>query len=181
MKCPIYIIMMVADVLAPIRCQAISNHHADSTATAGYHNSTNTVRERSSGQLLLVSLLFVGLLLTQSLPLKLRSQARGSCGAETGGFGHFRSAPLPQVCSHILRADAGGSVISWGQRWFGVRGFEADAENWVLDPFVVERILLPLRLRSGTPHVWTHVMICVEDNFPPAPTCVRSAFVWTYL
>ena len=54
-------------------------------------------------------------------------------------------APPPWVCSHICRADAGGSAISWGQRWFGARSFEADAENWVLDPFVVERILLPLR------------------------------------
>ena len=45
-------------------------------------------------------------------------------------------APPLRVCSHIRGADAGGSVISWGQRWFAARGFEADAENWVLDPFV---------------------------------------------
>ena len=57
-------------------------------------------------------------------------------------------APLPRVCSHIRGADAGGSAISWGQWWFGARGFEADAENWVLDPFLAERILLPLRDRA---------------------------------
>ena len=82
-------------------------------------------------------------------------------------------APLPRVCSHIRGADAGGSAISWGQWWFEARGFEADAVNWVLDPFLAERFLLPLRLRSATAHVWTHVMICVEANFPPAPARVR--------
>ena len=56
-------------------------------------------------------------------------------------------APPPRVCPHICGADAGRSAISWGQRWFGAHGFEADAENWVLDPFVAERILLPFRLR----------------------------------
>ena len=70
-------------------------------------------------------------------------------------------------------AHAGGSAISWGQWWFGARGFEADAANWVLDPFLAERILLPLRLRSATAHVWTHVMICVEANLPPASARVR--------
>ena len=90
-------------------------------------------------------------------------------------------ALLPQVCSHIRGADAGGSAISWGQRWFGARGLEADAENWVSDSFVAERILLPLRLRSATAYVWTHVMICVEANFLPASTGVRSAHVWMYL
>ena len=82
-------------------------------------------------------------------------------------------APLPRACSHIRGADVGGSAISWGQWWFGARGFEADAVNWVLDPFVAERFLLPLRLRSATAHVWTHVLICVEANFPPAPARVR--------
>ena len=77
-------------------------------------------------------------------------------------------APLPRVCSHIRGADAGGSAISWGQWWFGACGFEAGAVNWVLDPFLAERFLLPLRLRSTTAYVWTHVMICVEANFPPA-------------
>ena len=74
--------------------------------------------------------------------------------------------------SHIRGADAertrSGSAISWGQWWFGARGFKADATNWVLDPFLAERILLPLRLHSATAHVWTHVMICVEANFQPA-------------
>ena len=77
-------------------------------------------------------------------------------------------ATLPRVSSHIPGADADGSAISWGQKWIGAHGFEADAENWVLDPFVAERILLPLRLCSTTAYVWTHVMICVEANFPPA-------------
>ena len=35
------------------------------------------------------------------------------------------------------------------------------------------RILLPLRLRSASAHVWTHVVICVEANFPPASARVR--------
>ena len=82
-------------------------------------------------------------------------------------------APLPRVCSHIRGADAGGSAISWGQWWFGARGFEADAANWVLDPFLAERFLPPLRHRSATAHVWTHVMISVEANFPPASTRAR--------
>ena len=67
-----------------------------------------------------------------------------------------------------------GAAISWGQWWFGARGFEADAANWVLDPFLAERILLPLRLLSATAHVWTHVMICVEANFPSASARVRT-------
>ena len=33
--------------------------------------------------------------------------------------------------------------------------------------------LRPLRLRSATAHVWTHVMICVAANFPPASARVR--------
>ena len=82
-------------------------------------------------------------------------------------------APLPRVCSHIRGADAGGSAISQGQWWFGARGFEAGAVNWVLDPFLAEQFLLPLRLRSATTHVWTHVLICVEANFPPAPARAR--------
>ena len=90
-------------------------------------------------------------------------------------------APLPQVCSHIRGADTDGSAISWGQRWFGARGFKVDAENWVLDSFVAERILLPLHLCSATVYVWTHVMICVEANFPPASASVRSSHVWMYL
>ena len=75
------------------------------------------------------------------------------------------SAPPQRACSHIRGADTGGSDIYWGQRWFGAHGFKADAENWVLDPFVAVRILLPLCLHSATAYVWTHVMICVEANF----------------
>ena len=71
------------------------------------------------------------------------------------------------------RSGRGRIAISWGQWWFWARRFEADSENWVFDPFLVERILLPLRLRSATAHVWTHVMICVEANFPPASARVR--------
>ena len=57
-------------------------------------------------------------------------------------------APPLWVCSHIRGADAGGSAISWGQWWFGACGFEAGAVNWVLDPFLAERFLLPLRDRA---------------------------------
>ena len=103
---------------------------------------------------------------------KLRSHMRGTV-AERRRADFDIPAPLPRVCSHIRGADAGGSAISWGQWWFGARGFEVDAANWVLDPFLAERILLPLRLRSATAHVWTHVMICVEANFPPASARVR--------
>ena len=107
--------------------------------------------------------------------------ARSGCTVAERRWADFDiSAQLQWVCSHICGADVGGSAISWGQRWFGARGFKADAENWVLDPFVAERILLPLRLRSTTAYVWTYVMICVEANFPPASARVRSAHVWTY-
>ena len=40
---------------------------------------------------------------------------------------------------------------------------------------------LLLRLRSATVYVWTHVMICVGANSPPASACVCSVHVWTYL
>ena len=86
-------------------------------------------------------------------------------------------APQPQACSHIRQEDAGGSAISWGQRWFGVRGFEADVENWVLDPFVVERILLPLRDR-------VYVNACNDlcwSQFSARLRRVRSMHVWMYL
>ena len=105
-------------------------------------------------------------------PLKLRSHMRGAV-AERRRADFDIPAPLQRVGSHIRGADAGGSAIYWGQWWFGARGFEADAANWVLDPFLAGRILLPLHLRSATAHVWTHVMICVEANFPPAPARVR--------
>ena len=109
--------------------------------------------------------------------IKLCSHMRGAV-AEQRRADFDIPTPLPP---HIRGADADRSAISWGQRWFWVRGFEADAENWVLDPFVAQRILLPLRLRATTAYVWTHVMICVEANFPPASARVRSAHVWTYL
>ena len=76
--------------------------------------------------------------------VKLRSHMPGAV-AELRRVDFDIPAPLPRVCSHLRGADAGGSAISWGQRWFGARGLEADAENWVLDPFVAEQILLPLR------------------------------------
>ena len=117
---------------------------------------------------------------TAKWSVKLRSHVRGAV-AERRRADLDIPAPLPWVCSHIRGADAGGSAISCGRRWFGARGFEANAENWVLDPFVVERILLPLRLRSATAYVWTHVVICVEANFPSASARVLSAHVWTYL
>ena len=98
------------------------------------------------------------------MTLKLRSHTRWAV-AERRRADFDIPAPLPQVCSHIRGADAGRSAISWGQRWFGARSFEADAENWVLEPFVAEWILL------CSAYVWTHVMICAEANFPPA--CVN--------
>ena len=73
--------------------------------------------------------------------VKLRSHMRGAV-AERRRADFDIPAPLPRVCSHIRGADAGGSAISWGQWWFGTRGFEAGAVNWVLDPFLAERFLL---------------------------------------
>ena len=99
--------------------------------------------------------------------LKLRSHIRGVV-AERRQADFDIAALLPQVCSHIRRVNAGRSAISWGQRWFGARSFEADTENWVLDPLVAEQILLPFRLCSATAYVWTHVMISIEANFLPA-------------
>ena len=58
--------------------------------------------------------------------------------------------------------------VGEGRSRFRLCGFEVDAENWVLDPFLSESILLLLCLHSTTKHVWTHVMICVEANFSPA-------------
>ena len=103
------------------------------------------------------------------------THARGGCGAEAGGFWNSRSATAGMF-THTRGgrgADVGGFAISWGQWWFGARGFEAGAVNWVLDPFLAERFLLPLRHRSATAHVWTHVMICVEANFPPTSARAR--------
>ena len=111
---------------------------------------------------------------------------------------HIALQPLSYVhtCAGRLRS-GGGLILTFPLRYRGyvhtyaertrsgrgfledndglerVHGFEADAANWVLDPFLAERILLPLRLRSATAHVWTHVMICVEANFPPASARVR--------
>ena len=112
------------------------------------------------------------------------THAQGGCGVEAGGFWYSRSATAGMF-THTRSgrgagADAGGPAISWGQWWFGARGFEVDVANWVLDPFLAERILLPLRLRSATAHVWTHLMICVEANFPPARACVNVPSCWSY-
>ena len=92
--------------------------------------------------------------------LKLRSHMRGAF-AERRQVDFDIPTRLPRICSHIGGADMGRSAISWGQRWIGGCGFETAVENWVLDPFVAEQILLPLH------NVWTHVMICVEAIFPP--------------
>ena len=89
------------------------------------------------------------------------------------------SVTLPRLCPYLHRAEGGWICHFLRKRWFGARGFEADAENLVLDPFVADRISLPLRLRSANAHVWTQVKICVEANFPPASVRVRSAYVWT--
>ena len=97
--------------------------------------------------------------IAQPQQVKVRSHMRGAV-AEWRQADFDIPAPLPWVCSHMRKADAGGSAISWGQRWVGACGFEADAENWVLDPLVAEGILLPLR-------VWTHVML--KPIFRPPP------------
>ena len=110
----------------------------------------------------------MSVLICQCRTIKLRSHMRGAV-AERRRADFDIPAPLPRVCSHIRGANAGGSAISWGQWWFGARSFEAGAVNWVLDPFLAERFCS----RSATAHVWTHVMICVEANFPPAPARVR--------
>ena len=101
------------------------------------------------------------------------SYVHTSAGRLRSGGGWILTFPLRY--RGYVHTYAGGSAISWGQWWFGARGFEADAANWVLDPFLAERILLPLRLRFATGHVWTHVMICVEAIFPPtsARACVN--------
>ena len=64
--------------------------------------------------------------------------------------------------------------VSEGRSRIGVHSFEADTENWVLDPFLTEGILLPLHLCSAT------VCVCVNTcndvcwrqfstHFPPCP------------
>ena len=74
-------------------------------------------------------------------------------------------------------ADAVGSAIFWGQRCFGACVFKVDVKNWVLDPFVAERILLPLRLHSMT----ACVNACNDLCWSQFSACIRSALVWTYL
>ena len=76
------------------------------------------------------------------------------------------------VCSHMPRTSA-HLPYQWGVKCCGACSFEADAENWIVAPFLVERILLPLRLYSMTVHVWIH-LICVEDNFPLTSTLWMS-------
>ena len=108
-------------------------------------------------------------------------------------------APLPRVCSHIRGADAGGSAISWGQWWFGARGFEAGAVNWVLDPFLAERFLPPLpdracvnacndlcwsqfsaRSRPRPPvHVWTYLKLWWYTKHMSMPDILQSYFSGT--
>ena len=53
-------------------------------------------------------------------------------------------------------------------------GCGAEAVNWVLDPFLAERFLLPLRLRSATAHVWTHVMCWSQFSARPRPQPLRA-------
>ena len=56
--------------------------------------------------------------------------------------------------------------------------FEADIENWVLDPFLVERILLPFSLRSATMYVWRNIMnyqsFVLKPIFCPLPSTSAS-------
>ena len=105
--------------------------------------------------------------------LKLHSHMRGT-DAERRRVDFDISTPPPRVCSHIRGADVGRSAISWGQRWFAARGLEVDAENWVLDPFVVEWILLPLRDPAC-------VNACNDLCWSQLSVRLRSAHVWTYL
>ena len=71
-------------------------------------------------------------------------------------------------------ADTGGSAISWGQSWFGACSFKADTENWVLDPFFVERILLLLRDCEC-------VNACNDLYWSQFSSPVSSTHVWMYL
>ena len=98
--------------------------------------------------------------------------ARIGCGAETGGFWHSRSATADMFTHtrsghgwiyHFLT-----TKMVWSARFRSGRG------KLGLDPFVAERILLPLRPRPATAYVWTHVMNCVEAYFPPSSARVRS-------
>ena len=89
--------------------------------------------------------------------IKLRSHMRGAV-AERRRADVYIPSPLPRVCSHIRGEDAKRTradlpFLEDNDGLFGARGFEADAANWVLDPFLAERILLPLCLRSATAHV----------------------------
>ena len=105
--------------------------------------------------------------------LKLCSHMRGAV-AERRRVDLDIPAPPARVCSHMRGADTGGSAISWGQRWFGVCGFEADTENWVLDPFVAEQILLPPRDRVC-------VNVCNDLCWSQFSARLHSTHVWTYL
>ena len=101
--------------------------------------------------------------------LKLCSHMRGAV-AEQRRADFDIPALLPRVCSHIHGADAERTDLPFLEDNDGLERAvsKRDAENWVLDPFLAKRILPPLRLHSATAHVWTHVMICVKANFPPA-------------
>ena len=99
------------------------------------------------------------------------THARSGCGAEAGGFWYSRSATAGmfthtrsvcgQIC-HFLR-----TMMVWSARFRSGRG------KLGVGPISCGAVLLPLRLRSATAHVWTHVMICVEANFLPAPARIR--------
>ena len=94
------------------------------------------------------------------------------CGAETGGFLHSRSATTDmfthtrsghgRICHFLTTKMVWSALFRSGRGKLG------------LDPFVAERILLPLRPRPATAYVWTHVMNCVEAYFPPSSARVRS-------
>ena len=108
----------------------------------------------------------------------------------TGRFWHSHSAAMGLFSYNIYVVGWWIDLTFWwGRKWFGAHGFEADEENWLLDAFIVERILRTLCLCSATMYLWTHVMISVEANFLQwtspvshnAPFFFRNVEVCTFL
>ena len=90
----------------------------------------------------------------------------------------LRSATTQRICEHSIKLRICHFLRT---KMVSSTRFRSGRGKWVLDPFVAERMLLPLHLCSATAYVWTHVMICVEANFPTASALVRFPHVWTYL
>ena len=105
--------------------------------------------------------------------------ARSDCGAETDGFWHFRYTTAGMFTHtrsrrgrirHFLR-----TKMVWGVRFRSGRGKIGCWTHLLRSGFCSRSESTP------TAYVWTHLMICVEANFPPAAARVRPAHVWTYL